>query len=139
MQENVEYQGQNCYLPTSGICFIKCINDFTKKDYTEELLTFIRTEQKRSNVMISAINQPLCGNYNINIGCFDGTRIIPRNIIQRDTTLKMHNNQFCLIGKSNGISCHKVIEDELKPKFKDVDNFISDKHVKSFIKYEYNP
>ena len=51
MQEIVEYHGQNCYIPTSGMCFIKCINFFTKKDYTEEFLTFFRSEQRRSNVM----------------------------------------------------------------------------------------
>ena len=31
MQEIVEYHGQNCYIPTSGMCFIKCINYFTKR------------------------------------------------------------------------------------------------------------
>ena len=41
MQEIVEYCGQNCYIPTSGMCFIKCINYFTEKDYAEEILTFI--------------------------------------------------------------------------------------------------
>ena len=45
-QDIVEYIGNNCYIPTSGNCFIKCINYFTEKDYTEEFLTFIRTEQK---------------------------------------------------------------------------------------------
>ena len=40
MQEIVEYHGQNCYVPTSGVCFVKCINYFSKKDYTE-ILTFI--------------------------------------------------------------------------------------------------
>ena len=34
MQESVEYHGQNCYIPTSGMCFIKCIKYFTKKEYT---------------------------------------------------------------------------------------------------------
>ena len=32
-----------------------------------------------------------------------------------------------------------MIENEIKPTFKVVDNVISDKHVESFIKYEYNP
>ena len=73
MQEIVDYHGQNCYTPTSGMCLIKCINYFTKKDYTEEYLTFIRTEQRRSSVMTSARIQPFCRKYNINIGCFDGT------------------------------------------------------------------
>ena len=54
MQENVEYHGQNCYIPTSGDWFIKCIKYFNKKDYTEEFQNFIRTEQRRSNVMTSA-------------------------------------------------------------------------------------
>ena len=31
-QEIVEYHGRNCYIPTSGMCFIKCINYFTKKN-----------------------------------------------------------------------------------------------------------
>ena len=58
-------------------CFIKCINYSTGKDYAGELLTFIRTEQQRSNVMTSDRSQPFCGKFNINIGCFDGTRINP--------------------------------------------------------------
>ena len=49
MQEIVEYHGQNCYIPTSGHCFIRCKNYSTNKDYTEEILFFTRTEQKRSN------------------------------------------------------------------------------------------
>ena len=31
------------------------------------------------------------------------------------------------------------MENELKPNFEDVDNVISDKHGKSFIKYDYEP
>ena len=92
MQEIVEYHGQNCYIPTSGKCFIKCINYFTKEDYTEEFLTFIRSEQRRSNAMTSARIQPFCKKYNINIGCFDGTRINPRNLTQRNTSLFIYNN-----------------------------------------------
>ena len=139
MQKIVEYHGQNCYIPTSGMCVIKCINYFTKKNYTEEFLTFIRTEQRRTNLMTTARIQPFCRKYNINIGCFDGTRINPRNITQRDTSLFIYNNHFCSIWKSNGFSFNQVIENELKPNFKVVDNVISDKHVKSFFKYEYNP
>ena len=44
-----------------------------------------------------------------------------------------------MIWKSNGISFNQVTEDELKPNFKVVDNVISDKLVKSFVKYAYNP
>ena len=113
--------------------FIKCINH-----YTEEFSAFFRTEQRRSNVMTSARIQPFCGKDNINIGCFDGTRINPRNITQRNTALKIHNNHFCLTWKTVGVSFDKGTK-ELKDNFKVVDNVISDKHVKSLIKYEYNP
>ena len=139
MQKIGEYHGQNCYIPTSGMCFIKGINYFTKKDYTEQFLTYIRTEQRRSKVMTSARIQPFCRNYDINNDCFDGTRINPRNLTQRDTSLFIYKNHFCLIWKSNGTSFFQVKENELKPNLKVVDNVISDKHVKSFIKYEYNP
>ena len=88
--------------------------------------------------MKSARIQQFCGKYNINIGCFHGTRIYPRNITQRDTLLFKYNNYFCLIWKSNGISFDKA-KKELKFNFKVVDIVISDKPVKSFIKYEYNP
>ena len=45
-QDIVEYIGNNCYIPTIGHCFIKCINYLTGKDYTEDFVTFIRTEHK---------------------------------------------------------------------------------------------
>ena len=31
MQEIDEYRVQNCYIPTSGMCYIKCINYLTNK------------------------------------------------------------------------------------------------------------
>ena len=50
----------------------------------------------------------------------------------------IYNNHFCLIWKSDGISFDKAIK-ILKNNFKLVDNVISDEHVKSFGKNEYNP
>ena len=93
------------------MCFFKCISYFTKKDYTEEFLTLIRTERRRSSVMTCARIQPFCKKDNINIGCFDGTRINPRNLIQRDMSLFINNNHFCLIWKSNGISFNQAIRE----------------------------
>ena len=60
MQEIVQDHGQNCNIPASGHCFIKCNNYVTKRDNTEELLVFIRTEKYRSGVMTSAGSQPFC-------------------------------------------------------------------------------
>ena len=121
MQEVVAYHGQNCFIPTSSHCFIKCIKYFTNKDYTEEFLTFIRTERRRSNVMTSARMQPFCTKYNINIGCVDGI-IIPRNLTQRNISLFIYNNHFRLNWKSQNFSFNQVIENDLKPNFKIVDN-----------------
>ena len=139
MQEIVEYHGQNCYIPTSGHCFIKCNNYFTGKDFTEDFFTFIRTEKNRSGIMASAIFQPFCRKHNINIGCFDGTRKYPRNITERDIALKIHKNLFCFFWKSQRVSFNKAIGDQLKPNFKVVDNVISDKDVRSGFEYECKP
>ena len=37
LQEVVEDHGQNCFIPTSGHCFINFINHFPKTDYTEKI------------------------------------------------------------------------------------------------------
>ena len=117
------------------MCFIKCATYVTNKDFTEDFSTFIRTEQRRSNVVTSARNQPICRKYNINIDSFNGTGINLRNRTQRITSVFMENNHFCLIWKSQNISFNQVKENDLKPNFKVLDNVIPDKHVKSFIKY----
>ena len=45
MQDVVEYHGQNCYIPTFGMCFIKCNNYFTDEDYIEEFQDLIRKNE----------------------------------------------------------------------------------------------
>ena len=110
-QDIVEHIDNNCYIPTSGNCFIKCINYFTEKVFTEEFLSFIRTEQRRSNVMTVARVQPFCRKHNINIGCYDGFRVCPRNITERNLALNLHKNRFCLVGNSQNISFNKATEE----------------------------
>ena len=137
-QDNFEYTVNNCYIPTSDNCFMKCIKYFIKKDYSEEFLIFIRTEQRRSNVMTSTKIQPFCRKNNINIDYYDGFRVCPSNITERNIPLKMHKNHLCFFWKSNVISFRKAME-EFKNNFKVVDNVISAKRVKRFFKYEYEP
>ena len=31
--EIIEYRGNNCFIPTKGYCFVKCINILTGEDY----------------------------------------------------------------------------------------------------------
>ena len=81
-QDIVEFIGNNCFIRTSGNCFIKCINYLTGKEYLIEFLTFIRDEQRRSNVMTSAKVQLLCKKHSINLGCYDGCRVCRRTITE---------------------------------------------------------
>ena len=46
MQEIVEYHGQNVYIPTSGMCFIKCINHFSKNDYTKKFRVSLKMRNR---------------------------------------------------------------------------------------------
>ena len=73
----------------------------SKKNCTEEFLTFIRNEKSRSEVMTNARIQPFCRKNNINIGCFKGKETSPRNITERNIFLFKHNFHFCLFWKSN--------------------------------------
>ena len=61
--------------------------------------------------MTCARIQPFSRKYNINIGRFDGTRINPRKLTQRDAALFIYNKHFCLIWKSNGVSFDKAIKE----------------------------
>ena len=138
-QDIVENKGKNCYIPSNGNCFLKCIIFFAKKDYTKNFSTFIQTQQRRTNVRTSARVQPICRKYNTNIGYYDGFSVCPRSFTERNIALKIHNNHFCLIWISDGISFKKAIEDKLQPNFKVFHNVIFDKHNKNFVEYEYKP
>ena len=79
--------------------------------------------------MTSAKIQPFSRNYNINIGCLDGTRINSRDFTGRNLALKIHNYHFCLIWKTNDNAFNQALK-KLKLKFKVFDKVISDNHVK---------
>ena len=44
--EIIEYRANNCFIPTKGYCFVKCINFITGKDYRQQYLDYIRNEKK---------------------------------------------------------------------------------------------
>ena len=133
-----EYKGNNCYIPTKGYCFVKCINFLTGQDYKQQYLEFIRNEKRRSNIMTKARIQPFCRANNINLGYWDGERVFPRTVTNRDSALYLYNNHFCLIWKSQGVSFSQAIT-ELKNNFKLVDNYITEENVNSHFIYEFIP
>ena len=134
----IEYHGNNCYIPTKGYCFIKCINYLTGQDYKQQYLHFIRNEKKRSNIMTMARIQPVCRTNNINLGYYNNDRVFPRTVTNRDSALYLYNNHFCLIWKSQNVSFNRAIQ-ELKNNFKIVDNYITDENVNSHFEYEFTP
>ena len=83
------------------------------------------------------VNQFVKSTISIKCGCFEGKKSNPRNITEKNISLFTSNNHFCLIWESNTIIFNQAIE-ELKLNFKVVDNVISDKHIKSPIKFEYD-
>ena len=134
----VEHRGNNCYIPTKGYCFVKCINYLTGQDYKQQYLDFIRNEKRRSNIMTKARIQPFCRANDNNLGYWDGERVFPRSVTNRDNALFLFNNHFCLIWKSENVSFKDAIK-ELKDNFEIVDNYITEENVNSHFKYEFIP
>ena len=134
----VEYQGNNCFIPTKGYCFVKCMNFLTRQVSKPQYLDFIRNEKRRSNIMTKARIQPFCRANNINLGYWDGERVFPRSVTNRDNALFLFNNHLCLIWKSEGV-CFKQAIKELDDNFKMVDNYITEENVTSHFKYEFTP
>ena len=134
----LEYLGNNCYIPTKGYCFVKCVNFITGEDYKDIYLDFIRNESRRSNIMTKARIQPFCKANKINLGYYNDERIFPRSVTNRDSALYLFNNHFCVIWKTEDV-CLKEAAKEVKDNFKIVDNYISDENVNSHFKYEFKP
>ena len=134
----IEYRGNNCFIPTKGYYFVKCINYLTGQDYKQEYLDFIRNEKRRTNIMTMARIQPCLQKLGIDLGYCNGERVFPRTVTIRDIALYLYNNHFCLIWKSENNSFNKAIK-ELKQNFKMDDNYITDENVNSHFKYENTP
>ena len=110
--EIIEYRGNNCFTPTKGYCFAECINFITGQDFKQQNLEFIRNEKRRSKIMTKARFQPFCRANKINIGYFDGERVFPRSVTDRNNALYLFNNHFCLIWKSEGVSFNQAIQEQ---------------------------
>ena len=136
--EIIEYRGNNCFIPTKGYCFVKCINFLTGNDYRKQYLDFIRNGERRLRIMTKARIQPFCGAINLKLGYLDGRKVFLRSVTQRNRALKLHKSHFCLIRKSEGNSFNQAIK-EWKDNFKIVDNFITEGNLNSHFEYYFNP
>ena len=134
----IECQGNNCFIPTKGYCFVKCINFLTGQDYKQQYLDFIRNEKRPSNIRTMARIQPCLKKLGIDLGYYNGDRVFPRTVTNRDSALYLYINHFCLIWKSQGVSFNQAIQ-ELKNNFKKFDNYITEENAISHFKYEFIP
>ena len=70
--------------------------------------------------MTKARLQPVCRANNNNLGYYDGERVFPRSVQDRNNGLFLFNNHFCLIWRSEEVSFNQAIQ-ELKDESKIVD------------------
>ena len=82
--------------------------------------------------------QPFCRAKNINLGHYDGERVFPRSVADRNNAMFLHNNHFCIIWNSEYVSFNQAIP-ELRDNFKIVDIYITEENVNSHFKYEFIP
>ena len=82
--------------------------------------------------------KPFCKANNIDLGYWDGEKVFPRSVTNRDSALFLFNNHFCVIWKTEGASFKPAIR-ELEENFKMVDNYITEENVNSHFKYEFIP
>ena len=120
--EIIEYRGNNCLKPTKRFCFVKCNSFLSGDDYKQQYLDFIRNEKRLSNIMTKARFQPFCRANNINLGYYDGERIFPRSVTDRNNALYLYNSHFYLIWKSEGVNFSQATK-ELKGNLELVDNY----------------
>ena len=82
--------------------------------------------------------QPWLRKLGIDLSYYNGDRVFPRTVTNRDTALYLYNNHFCLIRKSQNDSFNQVIN-ELKTNFKIVDDYITEENVNFHFKYQFIP
>ena len=86
--------------------------------------------------MTKARIQPFCRANIINLGYYNGDRVFPRSVTNRDSALFLYKNHFCVIWKSEGVSFNQGIK-ELEDYSKIVINYITEENVNSHFKYEF--
>ena len=94
----LEYEGDNCYIPSGNGCFLKCINFIFNKDFSLEYFEFIKSYKRRPNVMSRCRIPEFCERYKIDIGIYDlnSGRILPRTVKQRNKCVYIHKNHYCV-------------------------------------------
>ena len=109
-QQNIEYRGKKCYIPSNSYCFVTCNSFSTGKDYKQEYLDFIRIEDRRNIVKTMAHFQPCLRKLGFFLGYYNAKEIWLRNITERNRAFISHYIHFCLIWISEVVSFIKFVE-----------------------------
>ena len=126
----IEYRGKKCFIPTKQNCFVKCNNYLTGQHYKRENVDFIRNEKRRCNFMTMARIHSCLRKLGVDLGYYNEDRVLPRTVTKRDKALYLNVNHIFMIWKSKNVSFNHAIN-ELKAKFKIVDNYFTKQNVKS--------
>ncbi|ESO86699.1 hypothetical protein LOTGIDRAFT_166974 [Lottia gigantea] len=111
-----EYIGENCYIPSDGYCFIKCVNIFMNKDLTKQFQDFINSFPKsnRKGVMTTARICEFNKKFNTNFQMYmpKHRHFQPKKVTEElDWVFYLHKEHFCLIRRNNKALGIKEIED----------------------------
>ena len=136
---NLEYQGNNCYIPSGNGCFLKCINYIFKKDFSREHFEFKKSYKRRPNVMSRCRIPEFCKRYKIDIGIYDlnSKRILPWTVKQKNICVYIHKNHYCVIWKKNRKDSLLNGVEEIEKNFRYVKNKINENNLKQRILYRF--
>ncbi|ESP00224.1 hypothetical protein LOTGIDRAFT_173385 [Lottia gigantea] len=116
-----EYEGENCFIPTDGHCFIKCVNRVLNKDLTCKFQEYINgfSKANRKGVMTCARMNEFNKKFNTSFQIYNpkNRHFHPREVHDElDWVLYLHNSHFCLIRRSQKSLGIQEIEDHYEQK-----------------------
>ena len=134
---NLECEGDKCYIPSGNSCFLQCINYIFDKDFSMEYLDFIKSYKRRTNVMPQCRIPEFCNRYKIDIGIYNlkSKRIHPQTVKQKNICVHIHKNHYCVIWKKNRKDSLLNGVEEIEKNFKYVKNRINENNLKQRIRY----
>ncbi|ESO88584.1 hypothetical protein LOTGIDRAFT_165367 [Lottia gigantea] len=111
-----EYIGINCYIPSDGYCFVKCVNRVLNEDYTREFQDFINSFSKsnRKGVMTTARICEFNKKFNTNFQIYmpKHRHVQPKKVSEElDWVFYLHKSHFCLIRRNTKTLSITEIED----------------------------
>ncbi|ESO86234.1 hypothetical protein LOTGIDRAFT_176019 [Lottia gigantea] len=118
-----EYEGEYCYIPTDGHCFIKCVNRVLNEDYTREFQEYINgfSKANRKRVMTCARMKKFNKKFNTSFQIYNpkNRHFHPRDVHDElDWVFYLHNSHFCLIRRSQKSLGIQEIEDNYEQVWK---------------------